>query len=118
MPTGPSILNQMGHHRPEEDFIDDLRAKQRNVVWPDSVVNASRVDKFLWRGSPNPTGVQRIGAWIFGMTFMGFGLGFFSLASVEWREDAVGSVILGAFAFGALAVGIRIFRNGWPKHRQ
>src|SRR5581483_179349 len=102
---------------PEEDFINDLRAKQPNVVWPDPVMNASRVDKFLWRGSPNPTRVQRIGAWIFGMTFMGFGLGFFFFASVEWPEDLVGVALLGCFALGALAVGGKVFLNGWPKRR-
>jgi hypothetical protein len=83
----------VGHHRQEEDFITDLKAKQRNVVWPDPQVNASRVDKFLWKGSPNPTRIQRIGAWIAGITFMGLGLAFFFLASMDWRKDVAGSAI-------------------------
>lgn len=109
--------NQVGHHRPEEDFIKDLRAKQQNVVWPDPVVNASRVDKFLWRGSLNPTWVQRVGAWIVGMTFMGSGLVFLLLASQAWHQDAVEAITFGGFGTGLLSVGIKMFLNGWPKRR-
>ena len=45
-----------------DTFIADVERKQKNVVWPDPLVNSRGVDQFFWRGCPNPTVVQRIGA--------------------------------------------------------
>lgn len=61
-------------HRDLDDFLEESRQRQRNVVFPDTVRNARSVDAFLWRGSPNPTRVQRIGAWLFGLTLIGTGV--------------------------------------------
>jgi hypothetical protein len=61
-----------------EKLIEDVSAKQRNTVWPDAMINSKGVDEFLWRGSPDAPLVQRIGAWIFGITFMFLGAMFVS----------------------------------------
>lgn len=42
-------------HRDLDDFLEESRQRQRNVVFPDTVRNARSVDAFLWKGSPNPT---------------------------------------------------------------
>ena len=48
-------------------FIRDIRRKQRNVIWPEALHNSRSIDEFLWKGSSNPSLVQRIGAWLIGL---------------------------------------------------
>jgi hypothetical protein len=87
-----------------QKFIDDITAKQRNVVWPDTLRNGRAVDKFLWNGSPNAPLVQRIGAWIFGLTFSLAGVAFLGVARTDgswpWALSGLGLILLGAKVFG------------------
>lgn len=94
-----------------DKFIDESTARQRNIVWPDPLVNSRSVDEFLWKGSPNPTPVQRIGAWLFGLVFMAQGVAILILA---WHEGASsgGGWALGIVAAAAFAWGAKIFFNG------
>jgi hypothetical protein len=95
-------------------LIEDYREKQRNIVWPDPLINATRADRFLWNGSPNPTRVQRVASWLVGSVLFAQGLSLFGWAIRE--RASFGSVLIlvslaSAFTFG----GIRIFRNGFGK---
>jgi hypothetical protein len=83
-----------------------MEAKQRNIVWPHPLINSRGVDAFLWRGSTNPTLVQRIGAWLFGLTFIAGGVVTLILARYE------GARLLGVLVIGLFALGVRIFYNG------
>ena len=68
--------------KPElERYIDEMRTKQENTVWPNYIANTQGVNEFFLKGSANPTPVQRIGAWLFGLTFIlgGFGLMFIAV---------------------------------------
>jgi hypothetical protein len=49
---------------------DDIRARQRSTVWPDTLRNGRVVDSFIWKGSPDATLVQRIGIALFGFLFL------------------------------------------------
>src|ERR1700682_2054936 len=51
--------------RHSSKLLDDLRARQRNTLWPDTLRNARTVDAFLWKGSPDATPIQRAGSAIF-----------------------------------------------------
>ena len=104
-------------HRDElGEFIDETRSKQRNIVFPDTVRNARSVDAFMWKGSPNPSWVQRIGAWLFSMAMFGPAAGF-AYMSIEARKDdeLAGFIIMGLASLGSLAVGLIFFRNGFPR---
>ncbi len=90
-------------------FIEELRAKQRNIVWPETLRNGRSVDAFFWRGFSAPTLVQRIGAWLFGLTFLGCGAAFLDFG----RRD--GSVFLIVFSVLPLSIGARVFWNGFPR---
>ena len=107
----------MGHRRKPDDFIDEPRASQRNIVFPDTVRNARAVDVFLWRGSPNPPLVQRIAAWMFGLTFVGLGLAFAPLAVQVLKIDGswLGFVMAMFISLSSVMVGIRMFRKGFPR---
>ena len=91
------------------DFIRQLRDSQKNILWPHTLVNASKADAFLWKGSTHPTVVQRIAAWLFGLTFVGSGLVFVSMG----KSDSAWESIVFGYAF--VLLGAKVFRNGFPR---
>jgi hypothetical protein len=60
---------------PSEQLVEATKAKQRNVDWRDAHMNGRTVDEFLWKGSPDASLVQRIGACLFGIAFVLVGIG-------------------------------------------
>ncbi len=54
---------------------------------------------------------------MFGLVFIGFGLEFFSLAVEERVKEgfSIGVVAMVAFSLPLVLIGIRIFRNGFPR---
>jgi hypothetical protein len=107
----------MSHHRSLDKLIEKTRTSQRNIVFPDTVRNGRAVDVFLWRGSPDPTRVQRIAAWMFGLMFTIVGLEFLYFGVKARIEEgfSISVVIEAAFALAVVSAGIRIFRNGFPR---
>ena len=95
-------------HKPadQQKFIDELKARQQNLIWPNTLVNNRGVDAFFLKGSPNPTVVQRIAAWLFGLAFMALGC-LFLFAGKQRRPWFI--ILLG---LGLFALGTRIFLNG------
>jgi hypothetical protein len=93
-------------------FIDEIRAKQRNIGFPDGLANGAAMDKFLWQGSANPPLAQRIGAWIFGLTLAMMGVVFIVLG----REDR--SRATAFIGIVLIFLGIRVFRNGFRRRRK
>jgi ammonia channel protein AmtB len=97
-----------------DGFIEETRARQRNIEFPDALRNSRSADVFLWRGSPRPTLVQRIAAWMFGLVFIGIAAESFSFAVAERSSFAVVLALVSMSAMAAF-VGVRIFRNGFPR---
>lgn len=100
----------------DEHLIEAIEAKQRNTVWPDALQNGRSVDAFLWKGSANAPLVQRIGAWIFGFTFM-----LLAVALIEVDREttpdrkSIAFVILAVLFFG---VGLKVFLNGFRRRKR
>jgi hypothetical protein len=111
MVVGKWMMRRQRTRLDSPGFIDQIRAKQRNILWPDTVVNGRAVDVFLWRGSPDPTIVQRIGAWLFGLLFLALSVGFLDYAL---RER---SFVLVLFSLGWILLGARVFRNGFRRRK-
>lgn len=86
-------------------FLDNVRERQRNIVWPDTMRNGGSVDALLWRGSRDATTVERIGIAIFGLSFLVAGIGFAYIA-YSGRE-----IVLALFAALPTLLGLRLFRN-------
>jgi hypothetical protein len=106
----------MSHTQEPDKFVDEIRARQRNIVFPDTARNARSLDAFLWFGSPNPTRVQSMGAWLLGSLFICMDLPFIFLAAKARDDDDSASywlLLLISLAF--ILLGIRIFRNGFPR---
>jgi hypothetical protein len=87
----------------------DFDARQRNLVFPDTVRNGRSVDAFLWRGVKHPTPVQRIGAFLFGAVYLITGITIISLAM---KERSIGAWLFGA---GFALLGAKVFSNGLAK---
>jgi hypothetical protein len=90
-------------------IIEEIKAKQRNSVFPDTLRNSRSVDEFLWRGSPKATLVQRMAAWMFGL--------FFTLAGVAFLDVAYEKHywIYGVLSIGWFLVGGKVFPNGFRR---
>jgi hypothetical protein len=98
----------------QEQMIEEIKARQRNTLWPETFTNGRAVSTFLWRGSPDATLVQRVGLWIFGILFILFGI----LAIEGYRdagpdERSYLSVVAAIILF---SLGARVFLNGFRRH--
>jgi hypothetical protein len=91
------------HHNSGSDYQKEIDNKQRNIVWPGPLVNSRGVDEFFWKGSPSPTMVQRISAWLFGLALIA---GALSLLYLAWNAGGSAWVVFGggAVLFGAMGV--------------
>jgi len=45
------VMRQHNGAEQQRTLSDKLRSKQRNIVWPDTLINGRSVDAFLWKGS-------------------------------------------------------------------
>jgi hypothetical protein len=61
------------------DFIEEIKAKQRNTVWPEMQENSQGVDSLIFLGDRNATPVQRIGIELFGTFFVLAGIAFIGI---------------------------------------
>src|SRR5580704_13317939 len=96
----------MGRHRNLDKLIEETRASQQNIVFPDTVRNGRAVDVFLWRGSPDPTVVQRIAAWLFGLALATPGIRFlWTAAQVRSDNNWVGFGFTILMSLGFISLG-------------
>ena len=93
-------------------MVAEIKDKQRNIVFPDTVRNSRNVDAFLWKGSPDAPLVQRMGAWIIGLFFLGWGFCFLYMG---YREP---SLPIFFYSTVGLVLGGKIFLNGFRRHRE
>ncbi len=90
---------------PNDPLRRNLELQQRNTVWPDTVRNARNVDAYLWRGNPNAPMVQRIGAVIWGLSFL--------LCAASFAYEAREFWPMYSFTVGFGYVGCRAIRNAF-----
>jgi hypothetical protein len=92
------------HH---DRLLEDVELRQRNTVWPDTLRNGMTVDGYLWKGNPNAPMVQRIGAVVWGLSFL--------LAAAMWGYMAAKYSFwpLYLFAAGFGYVGFRTASNAF-----
>jgi hypothetical protein len=82
--------------------LNEIKCRQNNITWPDTLLNARGVDYLLWHGSASASKVQKIGALIFGCFFVVSGATFIYFA-------AQSNSLLGACVGGSIfAIGCRL----------
>jgi hypothetical protein len=93
----------------QQRVIEEIKSKQRNFVFPDTLRNSRSVDEFLWKGSPNAPIVQRMAAWMFGLFFILAGVAFIDVAYEKhyW--------IFGVLSVVWFLVGGKVFLNGFRR---
>jgi hypothetical protein len=97
------------HDNSGSNYLKEIDNKQRNIVWPEPLINSRGVDEFFWKGSPNPTVVQRIAAWLFGFIFIGIACSLFYLA---WSLRGSAWVFFGGGALLFALLGVRHIWSG------
>lgn len=88
-------------------YIAEVRARQRNTVWPDTLRNSRGLNELLFRGVPDAPLVQRLGVWILGLFVLFGGLCVLDIAYEKrsWQVMVFSSVFI--------LIGVRVFLNGF-----
>lgn len=102
---------ELGGKKDLDSYMESVRARQRNLIWPDVLRNSRSVDEFLWKGARDAPLVQRIGAVIVALAYLIVVLAFISLAIEQ------GSWFIGAFAAIPFGVGAWFIRNALMRNR-
>lgn len=98
------------HHDQHARLLEEVESRQRNLLWPDTMLNASRVDALLWKGSPKATKVQRVGIAIWGLSFFALG-GFFTFL----QAPELHSPMIAVLGLLLLALGTRVTFNAFRR---
>jgi hypothetical protein len=104
----------MGRRRPP-DFIEEIKAKQRNTVWPEMLANSRAVDSLAFLGDRNATPVQRIGIGLFGAFFVLAGIAFIGIGR-DLHSILPFLVSFVAFLLGGLVL-FNAVRGMWSRKR-
>jgi hypothetical protein len=100
------------HRSGDQKTIERLRTKHGNMLLPTATHGGRAVDVFFWRGSANPTPVQRAAAWILGLALFAQAL----VVAVQARR--IGSLPTMLVACGGMMCGAKVFRNGFSRRRE
>ena len=95
------MKKKSGSKKDLDDYIESVKASQRNTTWPDVLRGSRSVDEFLWKGARNAPLVQRIGAVVLGLAYVVVAVAFAAMA-LEQRKW-----------FIAVAVPIFFGLGGW-----
>jgi len=94
-----------------EQVREEMEAKQKATVWPDTLRNGLSVDAFLWKGDPHAKPVQRAGLIIFALTFLLLAIAMLSAFIAKRSED--GSFLGLLLSLGSFLISIRLLRNAF-----
>src|SRR5450755_621672 len=97
--------------RHSSKLLDDVRARQRSTVWPDTLRNGRTVDGFLWSGSSDATPVQRIGSAIVGLAFLAVGFTFVYIAVSKGGSGP--SLFIMLFGLFWVVIGCKLLGNAF-----
>jgi hypothetical protein len=101
------MKKRSGRKEELDSYIDEVKDRQKNLIWPDVLRGSRSVDVFLWKGARNAPLVQRIGAVILVLAYFIVALVFVAMAldQKDW--------FMGLFAFGLFGLGGWFLRNAF-----
>jgi len=100
---------------PERDwrtFQQEMRERQRNIVFPDTVRNARYLYQALWHGSPTATWVQRMGAAALAVLWVGSGVGLVAISHDNGSFLGIMEGLLGT------ALGAKVLHSAFRHRKQ
>jgi hypothetical protein len=98
-----------GSKKELDSYIEDLKARQRNLIWPDVLRGGRGVDELLWKGASNAPLVQRVGAVIVALAYLLVAVAFVAMAVEQ------GKWFIGAFAALLFLAGGWFIRNAFRR---
>jgi hypothetical protein len=111
--------NENGPQPGSKPKVETITPHRVQTLFPNTVRDGGSAEEFLWKGLPNPSIVQRIGAWLISSIGIGGGLAFIigGIHSLRrdhsWANFAASVVIAAVF----LVYGGWNLRLGFPKRR-
>ncbi len=99
-----------------EQIREDIEARQRATVWPDTVRNGRSIDAFLWKGDPNAKPIQRAGLVVCAFPF--FFMAAFAVATPLVKNFKDSSIIGFFVAVVPLLISARLIRNAFLRPAQ
>jgi hypothetical protein len=93
-----------------EEWLRDIRNRQRNIVFPDTAVNEGRFWRNLYEGKQRLTPLQFAGILVFGICVLGLVVGIFLEPNGgSFSENILIALIRYAIAFGILGGFLLVF---------
>lgn len=93
-----------------DSYLESVKARQRNLTWPDVLRGSRSVDEYLWEGARDAPLIQRIGAVIVGLTYILIGLAFTGMA-LEQGEWFIGVAVPVIFGLGVWFIRNALLRK-------
>ena len=103
------MKKKTGSKKELDSYIESVKDRQKNVLWPDVLRGGRSVDELLWKGARDAPMVQRIGVVILALAYVMVAAVFISMAVEQGSWLAGGSA---AILFG---VGGWFIRNALRK---
>jgi hypothetical protein len=102
-------MRKTGSKKELDSYVEDLKARQRNLIWPDVLRGGRAVDELLWKGSGDAPLVQRIGVVIVALAYLLVAVAFVAMAVEQ------GKWFIGAFAALLFLAGGWFIRNAFRR---
>ena len=108
----------MKHDHQLDEIREDIEARQKAIVFPDTTRNGVTVDAFLWKGDPKATPIQRAGLIVFASFFLLIAV---ICAAIPFQDGrGTGWFFDALYALFAFLLSMRLLRNAFlkpPKRR-
>lgn len=108
-------MNENPDPKNMDEFIERLRASQKNLIWPDYLSGGRRVDEVLFKVSSTAPLIHRIVGWVFGFLIACGGVGLLFLSSRSFLAVflSLGTALIGVYVFW---VACKSGRNELPSN--
>ncbi len=92
------MKQRSGSKKELDPYIEDMRDRQRNTVFPDTLRGGRSVDELLFKGVPHAPLVQRIGVLVIALSYVIIGVAFvlMTLEKKQWLTGLFAAVIFAA----------------------
>jgi len=105
----------MRKQQQRDEWLHDIDARQRNVVFPDTVVNEARFWRNIVKGGQRLTTIQKIGIGVLGLLAIGIVFEITFMENNPWSstfswDRFAGAAIGWVIAFAILGAFLLLFR--------
>ncbi len=94
---GDEMKRHVNSKKELDSYIETVKDRQKNLLWPDVLRGGRSVDQLIWKGARDAPLVQRIGVVILAFAYLMVALVFISMSFEQrsWVEGAVAAILFG-----------------------